>query len=571
MKKIIFCFLLIMLSYIALGITTYNYSYYNRVLPGDYVNKSIGNQYDYTITDITYGDTHATATCTGPNESSLPDSLIVDAEPDPDPNIPGTIVYIRGNIVPADPADNDKISTSTSTYRSENYILGTQEYVFDDIRRYQVDDYGDAPQSVQIGTLPVLENLNNDGWLNCYLFAKETWNGKNIPTDIDVFEVITLAKTELDPGVYCIETLLDDTAPETPLEITVYEANAAGDDYDVQIGLGNAFNCYDDLGEIDNQHQRVYFTKETAGKVYIKINSTDPDFQGEYKIRVLKAKPIVLVHGMIGYPISESDTRSDIGDFSYIAPWDTQMYPCKVYDFPWSSGSLDDNVTENLLKTKFKNYVENKKDIHNCSPVLIGYSMGTLICRAYVYNNQNDFEKMVLIAGPMYGSDLANLWLIQSLTSSQILVRDLLSNLGYKESENWGTVTEDNLRAVERGGQHAYNMHLWQNRIDARVLCCAGTDNTGYRRTPLFLEWLGRKTGLYYTTGLLHSDSVVPVSSANLRNINSAVNLIYFDKDHREMGSFDINVDPDKPPEKAEDVLRNTLYKDVREFITEGD
>ncbi len=510
MKKRIFYFLIIMFSYIAFGTTTYDYYYY-RVLPGDYVNKHIGDRHNYISTSEIYGDTHETATCTGPDESDLPDNLNVITESDPEE--PGNQVYIRGFIIPANSDNNDKISTSTSTSKSENEILGTTEYIFHDTFRYQVDDYADSPQSTKISSLPVMENWSDNNWSNGYLFAEESWNGKNIPADIDVFKIVTPEKIELDPGVYCVETEVNNLNASFGLEINLYNADTFNDNTKMQF-MTDTYegynNRYDDNGQLDNIGQRLYFKNDQTRTCYIEVKHriSIPEISDiEYKIRVLKARPVILVHGIECWPKIKDDLETgnnSMGHWNDYLSYDANCYPCICYNFLWDSknNDLEYNPSGN---SKIKEIVDCNVDknpsvvqlekLHNMDVVIIGHSMGGYIVRYALSDNDSlsKIHKAITLGDPHYGSDIA------FIPNCKLIA-------WFKRT------SEINLMALRRGSDFVWNMHNWGGKN--KLVCLAG-----YDAPPRIPSWLG------YTKGLDYSDGVVPVPSAFVIGADNAMKL----------------------------------------------
>ena len=554
-KIILFCLLIIGFSSVVFC-TTYNEYYFQRLLPGNYINQKVGEKHDYITANSIYGDTHEIATCTGPDENDLPDNLNVDTYPDTT-NGPGSVVYIRGYIVPADPADNEKISTSIYTDRSENEALGIQEDIFYNTWRYQIDDYADNPQSTQIGTLSVLDNWTDNGWSNGYLFAEEIWYNKNISADIDVFEIVTSGKTELDPGVYCIETEVELGFVQTPLEITVYEAN--GNYYGTQIAYVNIFDCFDDNGDIENQRQRVYFLQETAGKNYVKINSTNI-FQGKYKIRVFKARPVILVHGINSSPKDSSDPGTTFEHMRDYLGYFKEISPCVCYDFPWDSNDEDasgfekyvgNNKTINFSLFKFVH--DKVNDIHEGYKAnIILHSMGGFVVRYQLH--YSDFADMIhqilFIDSPQYGSELAN-FIITRPSSA-----DRFNKLPGTDTSH------QNYLHLSRGSDTIWEMHHEKNLNipPSRIAFTVGTSRGIYKTFPTVMFAYDCAEGIIsdllkenkvaitentieayfkerYLIGLKRGDGIVPVTSQNLLNLLPDIpkeNYIFFEKHHTE-------------------------------------
>jgi len=214
----------------------------------------------------------------------------------------------------------------------------------DKYHRFRIDDFSNIPADKKhIGKITADDNDYVKGYLN----NEEKWEVTDyegtdddddarertfyLSADTDVFEVVTLNMTELDEGVYCLETKIDGKAPPNPLDITIYEAN--GNNYGDEIGNANSFNCYNSNGEIDKLHQRLYFELDSDQKLFIKINSTDTSFKGKYGIRVLKVRPVILVHGIECFPKEEkhiAEGKNSMGHWDDYLQWDKNIIQLEI-------------------------------------------------------------------------------------------------------------------------------------------------------------------------------------------------------------------------------------------------
>jgi len=236
---------------------------------------------------------------------------------------------------------------------------------------------------------------------------------------------------------------------------------------------------------------------EEEGDVYIKINSTDTAFQGDYKIRVLKARPVILVHGIDSWPWDIDDVKSgnnSMGNWKDNLPWDIQAYPCVCYDFLWNS-LLDDLKYINEAGTKITEIIDCSESVnpsidklfekHKMNVAIVAHSMGGYIARYALNEVPEKIYKVATMGSPFYGSDVA---------------------FGPK---NWWTAhfkrtSEHNLKELMPGSGFVLAMHDWEGKN--KCLCFAG-----YGAQPRINEPL-----IPYDRGLQDSDGAVPASSALL-------------------------------------------------------
>ena len=390
-------------------------------------------------------------------------------------------------------------------YQKENHTKGT-DYYYRYYHWIRIDDYSDTPYAGHIGTLTVGDSIS-DPYTDGYLHSADKWykpdkyttkpiKNWDIPADVDVF------KAELEPGVYCVETEVENSVP---LEITVYEADNNG--YGEELNWIRWFNCYNNNGEIDKLQQRTYFELDSDKKVFVKINSSESSFKGKYGIRVLKTRPVILVHGIECYPKIKEDVwdgNNSMGHWEDYLPWDSECYPCVCYNFCWDSYINDiywDEEKGGIIKDivdcppEQNSSVVKLYDKHKMDVVLIGHSMGGFFVR-FALEKQESYDriyKAITLGTPHYGSDIALIPLVKPVS----WLKDTSKN---------------NLTELRRGSNMAWEMHKWGGKN--KLVCMAGCDAPP--RVP---------ESVTYTKGLTHSDGVVPVSSAFVEGADNALKI----------------------------------------------
>jgi len=552
MKKIIFVFLIIMLSYIAFGTTTYDY-YYQRFLPGDNGYLYLGS----TAEEIPTIFSSTKTICYPPNTSVLPNGLHVVSEPYTD----GTYFYIEGSFEPAGPDDNAKTFDYSQWKETVAYAItniSTSLYT----EYWQIDDYADMPQSAKIGTLSVIESWSDDNWSNGYLFAEESWNNYSIPADIDVFKIVTPEKIELDPGVYCIETEVNNLSASFGLEINLYNADTFNDNTKMQF-MTDTYegynNRYDDNGQLDNIGQRLYFNNDTRKTCYIEVKQRNsiPEIPNiEYKIRVLKARPVILVHGINAFPQNGTQTGTTFEYMRDYLGYFKEVAPCVCYDFPWDSSQShsgkgfekyvgnDKNDNDSLFK-----YIYEKYDLHNDYKAnIILHSMGGFIVR-YQLNYQSFagmINQVIFLNSPQYGSDLGDFcW---RYPEPNAVTTWLASKF---DSSYWGT-SKENMRHLCRGGDTIWEMHYNKKlNIDPSKVSC-GTSKGALILLIDIMKFLDLKITPKeifeldyfrncYNKGLSDSDGIVPYTSQNMKSLNENIETVEIEKDHVHVQKLDLN------------------------------
>ena len=269
-------------------------------------------------------------------------------------------------------------------------------------QRFRIDDFSDMPSYTNYRGVIKADDTD---YLDGLLFKNVEWSEPeagtiSIPVDTDVFEIVTLNNTDLEPGIYCIQTALDSSAPVIPLEITVYEAN--GNNYGTQIGWTNAFTI------LYNKHQTVFFKINTAKKVFVRVNSTQSGFQGKYKIKCLRSKPVLLVHGIRVGPRNDTDTDKFCSDLD-------EILRCLGYTVDFLRYDSGSDTIPNII-TEYNDQIEQMfTDSGDQEVSIVAHSFGAtltdLCLKDMTTAERNQIAFVITIGGVHRGSPFANIWL----------------------------------------------------------------------------------------------------------------------------------------------------------------
>jgi len=291
------------------------------------------------------------------------------------------------------------------TNETYNVTLHRKKY-----QRFRIDDYSDVPSYTNYRGVIIADDTD---YVNGVLHSKgATWSEPeagiiSIPVDTDVFEVVTLNQTVLDTGFYCIITEID-SIPAEPFNITIYEAN--GNNYGTQIGWTNKF-----AGNVAYTIQTVFFKVDSPKKVYVKIDTNIMLADYKYKIKCIKSKSIILVHGIMSQPKTESDVddrKVFCNDFDLLLK--DLGYDVKF--FCYDAGSTEDSAIltqigqlKSLIEDRYNNSVNQKV-------TLIAHSWGNILCDlCHEFYRAQDFfddkvEQYISVGGPHSGSPIANIY-----------------------------------------------------------------------------------------------------------------------------------------------------------------
>jgi pimeloyl-ACP methyl ester carboxylesterase len=330
------------------------------------------------------------------------------------------------------------------------------------------------------------------------------------------------------------------------LDIAVLKKKVDNNAYDGEpIAWTNDFNVYNAQGQLDGLRQRVYCTLTNDNGAYVRLTSRDPHNVVDYSVRVFRARPVILVHGIESHPLDDQDEESTLGHFALVAPWDAAMPPCQAYAFPWNSKQNNIEMDTNVgIGFAFVNYVNGTYAKHGATPaVLIGHSMGGYLCRIYMHGEESAlrWSHCFLLSSPQYGSDIAN------------------AVPGCISRSWWSQTSAYNIQALRRGSEHVRIMIEWSGDIGAKVICIAGTDSNFSK-----YDWklaTAVNMNAFYHNGLHQSDCVVPNSSALLANAR----CLTVPMNHHRIGVFTDHEDSTDP----RNTMRDAVYQHIRNVLIE--
>ena len=509
--------LLFYLSFIAFfAIATENNYYFeiNDVYYGDCYTNYIGSSYYFEIIDPEYPENRwfESSIFHEPSANTVPANLQCASLYNPSNQV--THYRLEGCFSRVQPLGNDIIIE----YSEENHEESGGTIINDEIwhskEYFRIDDWADNSSD----NSHICRLLLSDDYTNGFLQPEVLWylpgfyygsppqKTYTLPADIDVFKI------DLDPGVYCIETEVNNLNASFGLEINLYNTNTFNNDTKMQF-MTDTYdynNRYDDNGNLDNIGQRLYFKNDEKRICYIEVKQrfSIPELPNiEYKIRVLKARPVILVHGIECWPKEKGDLvagNNSMGHWNDYLPYDANCYPCFCYNFLWDSKENDleyDPADVSKIKeivncdTNINPSVVKLEESHNMNVVIIGHSMGGYIVRyaLSVNNSLTLIHKAITLGDPHYGSDIA------FIPNCKLIA-------WFKRT------SEINLMALRRGSKFVWEMHKWGGK--SKLVCLAG-----YDAPPRVPEWLG------YAKGLNYSDGVVPVPSAFVIGADNAMKL----------------------------------------------
>lgn len=405
------------------------------------------------------------------------------------------------------------------------------------------------------------EDDKNDNSRFISIFPQSYWNGWNdndytyyssgilwntnfhdlAYTDTDVWNLRGL---EIDK-TYCLEVkTVEKDRPTLKLEVS----QGPGENDKKSI---NQQNVFDSDSVKDGKTYRLYFTaKSTEAFANIAFDNASHRSNIKYKIALMKCKPVVLVHGLGGYPRTRGSSETDFGDLRNFIGYVNNVRPCVCLQFPWDPGeeSYKDYVgNKNKEKTLFNYLYESNKYFHAKATIMTYSTGGTLLYDQMTYAGFNDLmQNAVIVASPFWGVHIAkelrsNLlkcsWLRSYFGANNIILTDL--SRGSKI--NW-TRYEDKSK-----------WHKWN---DITIVVGNGS-RTSYRFAVYYANHYGKEINELKDDH--RGDGLIAYHSANLKN------------KHPEVGFYEVNLGHNILVDfKLSDLgLRKPFFKDFTNKINE--
>ena len=336
--------------------------------------------------------------------------------------------------------------------------------------------------------------------------------------DIDVWKLNNLENDK----IYCVEVkTLEKSDPHLQLEIiqsgqnsrTLHEQNVFAED-----------------GTKDGKTYRIYFcSKGTDAKVKISFHGSEQHFNTKYKIVLMKCKPVVLVHGLGGYPRYSGGSGTDFGDLRNFIGYVKNIRPCVCLEFPWDpcKDSYKNYVGSKNTKGTLYHYINESNKYFHAKGTLMTYSTGgTILYDQMLRDNLYDvMENAVIIASPFWGVHIAK--------TSRSRVSHWIG-LNYFFGGSY-----ENLTDLSRGSKinwQRYESHSsWSHWSDITIVV-----GTGIRTTKRYLSFYANHFGhdLNETSDSYRGDGLVGYHSANLKNKHPGVDKVESSLGHDSLTKF---------------------------------
>ena len=252
------------------------------------------------------------------------------------------------------------------------------------------------------------------------------------------------------------------------------------------------------------KNYRLYVTNELTGVQYsfvkIKRESGSSNDELSYKIKLRKARPLILVHGIEAFPTNEASTyilqdekknsKTKIA-FYYIyksiSAWN-DFCPAIPFPFPWNSkiGSYESFC---IGSSSLKSFCQRKNGTWYLGPVIMAHSMGGLLSVKQMEADAsfaNNVEGLVCLGSPFCGSDIGNSANLYSLvfggvhnTSSQNIehlsrgTSYVLNRIRFFPNAVHNLRHKDFLYGVIKDNNNFYRFCKYTGEGDGIVNCCS--------------------------------------------------------------------------------------------------
>lgn len=337
--------------------------------------------------------------------------------------------------------------------------------------------------------------------------------------DTDVWE---LKRLEINK-VYCIELkTLESVSPDLELELIQLNRDS--------IKLQNQ-NVYSPTGEKDGKTYRLYFTAYNT-EAFVKISFSGTNrFHTQYKIVLMQTKPVVLVHGLRGFPMSNGGSGTDFGNLRNFIGYVNNVRPCVCLQFPWdtTTGNYKDYVgAKNKSGTLF-HYLSKSNSFFHARATIMTYSTGGTILYDQMDFNGFDqvMENAVMVAAPFWGVYFAN-----------------KSHIGGFNWSRWWPfrASQENIKNLSRGTRVNWERHYadprWPSWLDITVVIGTG-NRTNYRPAIFCANFLVKDINEIKDSP--YGDGLISIPSANLSNEHNSIKVIKCSIGHNEIVDFNLS------------------------------
>ena len=319
-------------------------------------------------------------------------------------------------------------------------------------------------------------------------------------SDVDLWELRNVESKK----TYCIEVKYN-SIQEGKIKLELFNNNSNVKSIDES-------NVFKSDGTTDQLTYRQYFTLEQSHSPVVKISFKENQNNTRYKIALMKCKPVVLVHGLMGYPVDHTDSKTDFGDFKNFIGYINSVRPCVCLDFPWncSKGSYLNYVGGSKDNGSLFNYLNLSNSFFHGKATMITYSTGgpLLYDQMTSYNVNALIHNAVMISPPFWGVHIAKVGQRFSIGKIPKL------NLSQNNLKDLSRGSEINWKRWEREGG-------WNDWKKITVVIGTGTEGYGLGLVAQIFNYIGFSANELAETH--HGDGVVAFHSANLKNKHEQV------------------------------------------------
>lgn len=342
------------------------------------------------------------------------------------------------------------------------------------------------------------------------------WHGFSYH-DVDTWKLDNIEPNK----TYCIE-FKQDSLLQGKIKVELFNGSTLVKTIDTT-------NMFTSTGSVDLLTRRLYFSLKNPIFPTVSISFKENHKNTSYSLALMKCKPVVLVHGLMGYPSNYGDDRTDFGDLKKFMGYINSVRPCVCLDFPWdcSKKSYVYYVGDSSKKGTLFNYLDHSNGYFNAKATLITYSTGgpLLYDQMTCFDISSLMENAVMISPPFWGVHIAK-------RGNKLLIGKFPLNM-----------SQNNLADLSRGSE--INWKRWERKTGwsdwerITVVIGTGTENYLWGLAAWAFDYIGFDANELAETHF--GDGVVAYSSANLKNKHPEVSIIKCNLGHDTISRLYLN------------------------------